>query len=198
VGEFEESFVSTTLPEPATDPDLTTVYTDPIDVDANFSTNLSNLVAADTDGLLTLLFFPVGDAQSQGNVALRTKEWANITDPNNPNGTIPNPDFVIAPTLNLPNATIGGSGNDGDFDSSGTVGNGDLTLLLDSWGGAPTSAWVNNPPGSVGNDSLTELLDNWGNDYTGSGLTAVPEPTTAMLLTIALASGFARRRCWTH
>jgi len=56
---------------------------------------------------------------------------------------------------------------DGDFDGSGAVGNGDLTLLLDNWGDAvpPIPAgWVGSPitAPSVSNDELTALLDHWG------------------------------------
>lgn len=190
---FDSSFVSTTLPEPAIDPDPETVYTDPIDIDANFSTNLSNLVAADTNGLLTLLFYPVGDPQSEGNVALRTKEWENIADPNDPTMTIPNPDFVISPTLNLPNATIGGVEN-ADFDSDGDRDGADFLIWQRGFGG----------PGGLANGDANDSgtvdgadLAIWESQYGVpplSAVSAVPEPTTTMLLTIALVSGFARRK----
>ena len=75
----------------------------------------------------------------------------------------------------------------GDFDDSLAVGNGDLTLLLDGWGGAPGPAWVNSVPVSVGNASLTELLDNWGNNYaSGVAAVTVPEPASLMLLSAAM------------
>ena len=55
---FDPSFVSTSFPEPGI-PDPETVYTDPDNIDADFSMNLSDLVAADTNDLVTLLFFPI-------------------------------------------------------------------------------------------------------------------------------------------
>jgi hypothetical protein len=92
----------------------------------------------------------------------------------------------------------------GDFSCSGSVGNDDLTLLLDSWGDLvpPVPAGWNPHPNvaptapGVGNDELTALLDNWGN-VAGSGSlasTSVPEPATASLgLVIALVAGIVRR-----
>ena len=191
---FTPSVVSTTLPEPASDPDLMTVYTDPIDIDANFSTNLSTLVANDTNGLLTLLFYPVGDSQSAGNVALRTKEWDTITDPNDPNMTIPNPDFVTSPILNLPNATISTGGLDGDYNGNDILDAADYTVWRDTFELGGTTLLNDPTPGTVDTSDHTYWATNFGATLGSGAVSAVPEPTTAMLLTIAFVCGFARTR----
>lgn len=188
---FDPSFVTTTFPAPAMDPDPETVYTDPANIGVDFGTNLSNLVAADTNDLLTLLFFPL--ESTDGNVALRTKEWEMITDVNNPPATIPNPDFVIAPTLNLPNATIAGVEN-ADFDSDGDRDGADFLTWQRGVGG----------PGGLANGDANDSgtvdgadLAIWESQYAVpplAAITAVPEPTTALLLTIAFVGGLAGRR----
>jgi hypothetical protein len=85
----------------------------------------------------------------------------------------------------------------GDFDASGSVGNGDLTLLLDYWGDTvpPTPAgWDGLAPTApgVGNDELTQLLDSWG-DIAGAA-TAVPEPTALLLALLSTCILGLRRR----
>jgi hypothetical protein len=80
----------------------------------------------------------------------------------------------------------------GDFDDSGMVGNDDLTLLLDGWGGAPGAGWSNNPPSTVGNDSLTLLLDDWGQPLQ-LGAVRVPEPSCLAIALLATMSGLALR-----
>jgi len=89
----------------------------------------------------------------------------------------------------------------GDFSCSGSVGNDDLTLLLDNWGDAvpPTPAgWNGTPPTApaVGNDELTLLLDGWG-DIAGAGsvgAASVPEPATWLFAAGAAAAGLVSRR----
>ena len=116
---YDPSYVTTTFPAPAL-PDPETIYTDPANIEVDFGTNLSNLVAADTNGLLSLLFFPLDS--TDGNVALRTKEYET------------NPAFVIAPTLNLPNATMGGVEN-ADFNSNGYRDGADFLIWQRGFGG---------------------------------------------------------------
>jgi len=89
----------------------------------------------------------------------------------------------------------------GDFDGNGSVGNSDLTLLLDNWGEAvpPVPAgWTGfqPTPGAVGNDELTALLDGWG-DIAGAGslgVAAVPEPSSLLLLSVAATAICVGRR----
>jgi hypothetical protein len=85
----------------------------------------------------------------------------------------------------------------GDFDGNGSVGNGDLTLLLDHWGDAvpPVPAgWIGAQPTtpSIGNDELTQLLDSWG-DVAGAAA-VVPEPNSLLLVLMASCLLAVRRR----
>ncbi|QDT69224.1 hypothetical protein MalM25_21570 [Planctomycetes bacterium MalM25] len=72
---------------------------------------------------------------------------------------------------------------EGDFDGNGSVGDGDLTLLLSNWGGAvpPVPAgWDGAQPTApgVGDDELTALLGTWGASQSG---VAVPEPASVLV-----------------
>ncbi|TWT46884.1 hypothetical protein [Botrimarina hoheduenensis] len=79
----------------------------------------------------------------------------------------------------------------GDFNGDGKVDNGDLNLLLGSWGSATVpAAWINGFDTPVDNGELNALLGNWG---FGVGV-AVPEPTAALLALLAAAGTVARRR----
>jgi hypothetical protein len=90
----------------------------------------------------------------------------------------------------------------GDFDGNGSIGNGDLTLMLDNWGETvppPPAGWIGDQPTApgVGNDELTLMLDGWGDSFEViNNAAAVPEPTT-LLAAISLLIGlsiFDRRR----
>jgi PEP-CTERM motif len=105
------------------------------------------------------------------------------------------------------NVPAGGGGGfiDGDFDGSHAVGAGDLNLVLNNWASTvpPVPAgWIGKQPpnGQIGAGLLNEVLNNWGNvGGAGSGsvasIGAVPEPTTLVLIGLALAAaGLVRRR----
>ena len=75
----------------------------------------------------------------------------------------------------------------GDYDGSGTVGQGDLNLVLLNWGATGVPAgWVNHQPsGQIGQTELNAALLNWGTttEPTASG---IPEPASGLLLLPAL------------
>lgn len=68
----------------------------------------------------------------------------------------------------------------GDFNGDGMVDNGDLNLLLGSWGAASVPPeWINGFESPVDNGELNALLGNWGFGTT----TAIPEPVSLLLAT---------------
>ncbi len=84
----------------------------------------------------------------------------------------------------------------GDFDGNGSVGNGDLTLLLGNWGAAVPpvpSGWTGTQPTvpGIGNDELTGLLGTWG--QSAASAVSIPEPTAALLSLIGVACLSFRR-----
>lgn len=80
---------------------------------------------------------------------------------------------------------------EGDFNGDGLVDNGDLNLLLGSWGSDTVPPeWVNGFETPVDNGELNSLLGNWG---FGTG-TAVPEPGSMTLVGVLAAALGARRR----
>jgi hypothetical protein len=84
----------------------------------------------------------------------------------------------------------GGPAIDGDFNGDGRVDNGDLNLLLGSWGAATVPPeWVNGFDSPVDNGELNALLGNWGFGVS----VAVPEPS-ALLVALFGAAGMASRR----
>ncbi|TWT47534.1 hypothetical protein Pla111_11490 [Botrimarina hoheduenensis] len=79
----------------------------------------------------------------------------------------------------------------GDFNGDGKVDNGDLNLLLGSWGQSTVpAAWVNGFAAPVDNAELNALLGNWG---FGTAV-AIPEPATAWLLLGAGLASLSRKR----
>lgn len=83
----------------------------------------------------------------------------------------------------------------GDFDGNGSVGDGDLTLLLSNWAASvpPVPAgWDGAQPTApgIGDDELTALLSTWGQSQSSL---AIPEPTAAVIALMGLACLSARR-----
>ncbi len=85
---------------------------------------------------------------------------------------------------------------DGDYDNDGFVGQSDLDLVLLNWGSTSPPApagWINEvPTGLIGQGALDGVLLNWGAGTTT--LTSAPEPTSALLLSLAGALCCLRRR----
>ena len=82
----------------------------------------------------------------------------------------------------------------GDYDDSGQVGQTDLDLVLLNWGDpvppTPTNPvpWVNQIPtdGQVNQNDLDGVLLNWGNALAAGAISAVPEPSTLLLLGLSV------------
>jgi PEP-CTERM motif len=115
--------------------------------------------------------------------------------------TSDNPDAAI----HLPNGTVVMVNETqtctlaGDFDCSGGVENGDLTLLLNNWAqpASPVPAgWTGVPQPTdpaIDNDELTALLNGWGQTV-GTGSSSVPEPGSVALVVVGLAGLWLGRR----
>ena len=83
---------------------------------------------------------------------------------------------------------------DGDFDADGFVGQTDQDLVLLNWGDTippdpVPGGWINDQPGgptgnTIGQNFLDKVLLNWGNGT--PPFSAVPEPTTSLLLALGL------------
>ena len=110
----------------------------------------------------------------------------NTVDRNTFNGTIEELMAIVNPIPPLV----------GDYDDDGTVGQGDLNMVLLNWGlsGTPTPiGWVNDvPEGVIGQENLNTVLLNWGNTNEAASASAVPEPGT--LAALALSFGLVMRR----
>jgi hypothetical protein len=87
---------------------------------------------------------------------------------------------------------------DGDYDQSGTVEQGDLDLVLLSWGqdaATPPDGWLHDlPTGQIDQDELDKVLLHWGNTSAASGAASVPEPAAWLLALSAAAFALCRRR----
>lgn len=91
----------------------------------------------------------------------------------------------------LSSLRLAGALLDGDFNGDGRVDNGDLNLLLGSWGDATVPPeWINGFTAPVDNGELNALLGDWG---AGTSV-AVPEPTALIVLLTGLGATRARRR----
>ena len=83
----------------------------------------------------------------------------------------------------------------GDADGSGTVDGDDLSLLLANWG--PGAQWEQgnfNSDNTVNEDDLSLLLANWNQGTPSMDGSAVPEPTTLLLLAVGACLPLIRRR----
>ena len=89
---------------------------------------------------------------------------------------------------------------EGDYDSSGFVSQGDLDLVLLSWGDTVAPPGFNEDAlpgggpfdGLMSQNELDGVLLNWGNGTPPIG--AVPEPTTFIMATLAAVALVSRRR----
>lgn len=145
------------------------------------------------------------DAES-GNFVIQSRQVTATNSPQSENQFgdllgLTDSDFYFAwVDFTNPLAPLPPSGVAGDFNGNGTVENADLTLLLNNWGQAvpPVPAgWVGDQPtgDAIDNSELTALLNNWGSSAGAAASTAVPEPTSILLLAAGLAIlPFARRR----
>ena len=89
---------------------------------------------------------------------------------------------------------------EGDYDGSGTVSQGDLDVVLLNWGGVTFSGDENALPdggpfdGVIGQNELDGVLLNWGNSIPSAAVSAIPEPTSLVLIALASFMGLKRRR----
>ena len=132
---------------------------------SNFPGNAANLPGGSFDG-----------AVSQNELNAILLKWGNSE-----NSWRVVPEQIIPP----------GAGGSGDFDQSGQVGGGDLDLVLLNWG-------TNIAPGvgltvPIDQDDLDKVLLQWGSPGFASTTQAVPEPTSLILIGVAIVCGFVRR-----
>jgi hypothetical protein len=84
----------------------------------------------------------------------------------------------------------GGEGLAGDYNGNSRVEQGDLDLVLLNWGslGPRPSGWTFDlPDGHIDQAELDGVLLNWGNVASRSIAAAVPEPSTLLIMAVALA-----------
>lgn len=76
----------------------------------------------------------------------------------------------------------------GDYDGNGLVSQSDLDLVLLNWGDATPpvpEGWISDfPAGTISQNELDRVLLNWGNG-TPPSVSAVPEPTSALLMALS-------------
>ena len=108
-------------------------------------------------------------------------------------------EFIVFDDL-LVTGDLPSSAVEGDYDGDGSVGQGDLDIVLLNWGGASFPGDENAIPGGgpfdggVDQNELDGVLLNWGNtSLAAAGV--VPEPSTMMMcgLGLALVAGLRRK-----
>ena len=112
-----------------------------------------------------------------------------------------NPSGVNYDNIDLSLAPTGGVGAlEGDYDMSGSVGQGDLDVVLLNWGGVTFPGDENALPGggpfdgAIGQNELDGVLLNWGNAIPLAAASTIPEPGSLLLVAMAGLMGLARRR----
>jgi hypothetical protein len=89
------------------------------------------------------------------------------------------------------------AGIPGDYNGNNTVEQADLDLVLLNWGAdgsTPPGGWVNDlPTGAIDQAELDGVLLNWGDTAGLGGAAGVPEPTTWLLVLIAVVAAAV---CW--
>ncbi len=108
-------------------------------------------------------------------------------------------DFAALTDIGWQVPAMSAGGIDGDLNSDGFVGIGDLNLVLANWNQnvAPGDPLLGDPSGDgfVGIDDLNTILGNWnaGTPPAGGSGTTVPEPATLTLLALGSAAALRRR-----
>ncbi|MCO6043475.1 PEP-CTERM sorting domain-containing protein [Aeoliella sp. ICT_H6.2] len=143
-------------------------------------------------GTVDSLFVPLGSTffTAAGDYAALTfsttvneATFGGLIAQDNNNG-VGSDDIYDIPAVTVP---VGPDFLPGDFDGSGGVEDGDLTLLLSNWNSPSASVpgtWDGDQPigDNIDDDELTRLLSNW-NTFSGAvSAVAVPEPGTMVLL----------------
>ena len=84
----------------------------------------------------------------------------------------------------------------GDVNGDGMVGVDDLVGVLSSWGQSETLCEKGDLDGDglVGASDYVEVLNDWGTSFTSSQATAIPEPSTCLVLLAGLGATLLRRR----
>ena len=104
-------------------------------------------------------------------------------------------EFLVDNLLALPEVTAG------DFDLDGDVDSADVTILVTNWTGAQTSSLGKtylqgdaDADGDVDGADRTAQVTNWTGAQAEAVTNVVPEPSTKMLMLVAVAGALFLRR----
>jgi hypothetical protein len=156
-------------------------------------------------GTLELLFAPDVDSASQVGRMFDVFDWTGVE----PTGafTVTSPYlWDLGNLYSTGEVRLTGTEGPADYDHSGLVDQGDLDLVLLTWGNELTDpasvGWTNDLPiGPVDQNELDKVLLNWGSQV-GTQLASptIPEPSTGAVVVIfgtaAWICGSRRRRSW--